>query len=55
MGFLQLWRVGATRPYRMRASHRGGFRACAVGAPASVVAAVGPSSVGSVTVAHGLS
>ena len=50
VGFLQLWRVGATLRCSARASHCGGFSCCgawALGAWASVVAACGLSSCSS--------
>ena len=49
MGFLWLWRAGATIPCGARASCCGGFFCCgarALGARASVVAARGLSSCG---------
>ena len=50
MGFLQLWRAGATLHCSVRASHCGGFSCCqawALGVRASVVATRGLSSCGS--------
>ena len=50
MGFLSLWRAGATLRCGVRASHCGGFSRCgarALGERASVVVARGLSSCGS--------
>ena len=58
MGFLQLWREGATLHCSAQVSHCGGFSCCraqALGARASVVVAHRLQSAGSVIVAHGLS
>ena len=58
VGFLQLFRAGATLHCGARASHCGGFscfRARDLGARASVVLARGLWSAGSVVVVHGLS
>ena len=58
VGFLQLWRAGATLRCGVWASHCGGFSCCgarALGAWASVVVARGLQSADSVVVAHGLS
>ena len=58
VGFLQLWRAGATLHCSVRASHCGGFSCCrawASGAQASVVVACGLSRCGSWVVEHRLS
>ena len=58
VGFLQLWRVGATLCCGAWASHCGGFSCCgarALGTWASVVVAGGLSSCGSQALEHRLS
>ena len=58
VGFLQLWRAGATLHCGVQASHCGGFSCCraqALGTLASVFVAHGPQSLGLAVVAHRLS
>ena len=58
VGFLYLWRAGATLRCGAQASHCGGFSCCgarALGTQASVVVAGGLSSCGSRALEHRLS